>query len=298
MLKRVVAKCAVGLMVAGTAVGLAASPSSAHVSIVAYGTTFTAGATNVVYFRVPHACSSTAVTNKVTVTIPAAVTGVKPQVIPGWTVSRTLNGTATATVTWESTNRSYDLRDWQFMDFGIRATLNGNDGDVIVFDSTTQFCDYDESGNALGSPETEVWTGVDAPKLTLVGVTKKVATAADLATLRNDATTIGVRVTALEASLTETQTTIQRVLSQIGITNAPASVSLGNGRLSYVLDLSTVWRSKTLDIVVSGSKIGTARLDRVGDAANYVIVASSSVPSGSTVDFVWSGFTLASARLG
>ena len=47
------------VVVAGIA-GVAASTASAHVSIVTYGTTFTAGASNVVYFRVPHSCAATA----------------------------------------------------------------------------------------------------------------------------------------------------------------------------------------------------------------------------------------------
>ena len=168
---------------------------------------------------------------------------------------------------------------------------------MITFDHVMQYCDYDEAAAALGTPLVEDWTGANAPSLTLVGATKKVANATDLGTLRGDATSVVSRVAALEASLTEVQTTVQRVLSQIGIAQMPASVSLSKGRLSYVLDLSTSWRSKSLSIVANGESLGVVRLDRVGDAASWVKVASGTVSAGTTIDFVWNGFTLVSATL-
>ena len=66
--------------------------------LVTYGTTFTANATNHIYFRVPHGCPDVdaathggfnARTTKVEVNIPAAVTGVKPEQKPGWDVAVT-----------------------------------------------------------------------------------------------------------------------------------------------------------------------------------------------------------------
>ena len=52
------AKAIVGTLLAtATALTATAMPASAHMSIVTTGTTFTAGATNVFYFRVPHGCA-------------------------------------------------------------------------------------------------------------------------------------------------------------------------------------------------------------------------------------------------
>lgn len=278
-----------------TLVATLAAPAAAHVSIVAYGTTFTAGSSNVIYFRVPHACSSTSVTNKVTVTIPASVTGVKPQVVPGWTVSRTLNGTTTATVTWTSSGRAYDLKDWQFMDFGIRATLNGVEGDVIVFDSTTQYCDFDESGNALGTPEVEAWTGVDAPKLTLVGTTKKVSGAADLADLKGRVVTLESTISAMQTTLTSMATNVGLVVNEMQTGQKSASISRNaRGVVFYDLDLSTIWKKKSVDIMVGSTKIGSVYLNSVGDASGSIAARSAtSATVGSTVSFVWKGVTVA-----
>jgi uncharacterized protein YcnI len=300
------------VVVAGI-VGAAASTASAHVSIVTYGTTFTAGATNVIYFRVPHSCAATEATTKVTVTIPSTVTGVKPQHVPGWTLSRVLSGTTTTSVSWTSTGADYDLLDWQFMDFGIRATLNGVDGDIIAFDSVTQDCTRDDAGAALGAPTAEVWTGADAPKLTLVGTTKKIANAADLADAKNRLVTaeatvathttavdgIVTRLAAFDAKMAVIDAKLASIEAQLAIANVTSSVSVGAGRLSYVVDLSSVWRYKTFDITVAGVKVGSIKLDKAGDAAGALTkAASAGISVGAVIDFDWNGFTLTSATVG
>lgn len=279
------------VVVAGIA-GVAASTASAHVSIVTYGTTFTAGATNVVYFRVPHSCAATEATTKVTVTIPSTVTGVKPQRIPGWDLSRVVSGTTTTSVSWTSSGTAYDLQDWQFMDFGIRATLNGVDGDIIKFDSVTQDCTRDDAGATLVTPTAEVWTGADAPKLTLVGTTKKIANAADLADAKN-------RLVATDAKMAAIDAKFASIEGRLAIAHVSSSVSIGAGRLSYVVDLSTVWRYKTLDITVAGVKVGSIKLDKAGDAAGALTkVASAGISTSAVIDFNWNGFTITSATVG
>ena len=300
------------VVVAGIA-GVAASTASAHVSIVTYGTTFTAGASNVVYFRVPHSCAATEATTKVTVTIPSTVTGVKPQRVPGWTLTRVVSGTTTTSVSWTSSAAAYDLLDWQFMDFGIRATLNGVDGGIIAFDSVTQDCTRDDAGVALGTPTAEVWTGADAPKLTLVGTTKKIANAADLADAKNrlvaaEATVathttavdgVVARLAAIDAKMAAIDAKFASIEGRLAIAHVSSSVSIGAGRLSYVVDLSSVWRYKTLDITVAGVKVGSIKLDKAGDAAGALTkVASAGISTSAVIDFNWNGFTLTSATVG
>ncbi|KAI8913970.1 hypothetical protein DFJ77DRAFT_465393 [Powellomyces hirtus] len=117
--------------------------------------------------RIPHGCNKTA-TNWVSVAIPADVTSVKPQQIPGWTIvltTRPLNppvisdgievNTTTDTVTWQNGT----LQDGYFMDFGLSVRMPaGPDGTVVAFE-TRQLCENGEGYN---------WTGTGAPKVTLM----------------------------------------------------------------------------------------------------------------------------------
>jgi len=230
------------LLTSASAVAAGVAPASAHVTIVTYGTTFTANSTNVFYFRVPHGCADpdldaqgfNARTNKVTVQIPAAATGVKPEQKPGWDVSVTRDAVtkAVTSVTWQARTLEDATHDWSFADFGVRATLNGVAGDVLSFD-TTQYCDYHEDGTPT-TGLTEPWTGANVPKLTLVGTDKKVTNAADLADLKG-------RVVALETSVAGALTSIANlVTSDSGLDSrldaAEASISSlnANARLGYV----------------------------------------------------------------
>ena len=286
-------------------------PASAHVTIVTYGTTFTANSTNVFYFRVPHGCADpdletqgfNARTNKVTVQIPAAATGVKPEQKPGWDVSVTRNAVSKAvtSVTWQARTLDDATHDWSFADFGVRATLNGVAGDVLSFD-TTQYCDYHEDGTPT-TGLTEPWTGANVPKLTLVGSDKKVANAADLADLKG-------RVVALETSVAGALTSIANlVTSDSGLDSrldaAEASISSlnANARLGYVsatsgtyvsvvIDLPTVSRWTKATVKVNGNDVKTAFLNSVGDG-NVILskVQSSGVHSGDTLQ-VWVNSTL------
>ena len=61
---------------------VSAVPASAHVSPTTYGTTYTAGVTNVFALRVPHSCADadtvnspggTSLTSKLVVTVPASL---------------------------------------------------------------------------------------------------------------------------------------------------------------------------------------------------------------------------------
>ena len=112
---------------------VSAVPASAHVSPTTYGTTYTAGVTNVFALRVPHSCADpdtvnspggTSLTSKLVVTVPASVTSVKPQFIPGWTLSTVKSPTGAVTeITWQASSAAFAIPDTSYMDFGIRATL-------------------------------------------------------------------------------------------------------------------------------------------------------------------------------
>ncbi|MBU3688031.1 MAG: DUF1775 domain-containing protein [Actinobacteria bacterium] len=250
-----------------------ASSASAHVSIVTYGTTFTAGANNAFYFRVPHGCDGNP-TNKFVVDIPASVTGVKPFQQPGWTITRTLVGTTTTQVVWTANTPADRLPDWQVRDFGVRATLNGKAGDKISF-TAAQYCDFTEAGSANTGLTVENWVGADSPTLTLVSADDKVANAADLALLRN------------------------QLISLLFRAAQPAQVSLTkSGALNYVVDFSSVWRNSRIDVRSGGTTLGTVALNPLGDASGAISrTAASALKAGSVVTFTWNGLTVASATV-
>ena len=299
------------LLTSASAVAAGVAPASAHVTIVTYGTTFTANSTNVFYFRVPHGCADpdldaqgfNARTNKVTVQIPAAATGVKPEQKPGWDVSVTRDAVtkAVTSVTWQARTLEDATHDWSFADFGVRATLNGVAGDVLSFD-TTQYCDYHEDGTPT-TGLTEPWTGANVPKLTLVGTDKKVTSAADLADLKG-------RVVALETSVAGALTSIANLVtadsdldSRLDAAEASISSLDANARLGYVsaasgkwvsvvIDLPTVSRWSKATVKVNGTDVKTAFLNSVGDG-NVILsrTQSSSIHSGDPVE-VWVNSTL------
>jgi uncharacterized protein YcnI len=312
--RRTLKAATAALVATASGVGLGAMPASAHVSIVTYGTTFTAGSTNVFYFRVPHGCPDpdltpagaqafNARTNKVIVEIPAAATGVKPEQKPNWDLTVERDGTNKINkITWTARSADDAMRDWTFMDFGVRATLNGAAGDVLSF-RTTQVCDYHDDGTPATGLE-EVWEGADVPKLTLVATANKVTGAADLADLKS-------RVVALETSVSGALTSIAGLVTSDAsldtrLDTAEASISDldANARLGYVtatsgrnatftIDLPTTQRYAKATVKVNDTAVKTVYLNAVGDGA--VILgrsASSNIRPGDTVT-VWVGDTLA-----
>lgn len=303
---------AAAVLASASAVAATALPASAHVTIVTYGTTFTAGSTNVFYFRVPHGCADpdlttqgfNARTNKVTVQIPAAATGVKPEQKPGWDVSvtRNVDTKAVTSVSWTARTLDDATHDWTFADFGVRATLNGVAGDVLSFD-TTQYCDFHEDGTPT-TGLSEPWTGANVPKLTLVGADKKVTNAADLADLKG-------RVAALETSVSGALSSIAGLItsdasldSRLDAAEASISNLDANARLGYVSATSGIWVSIVIDlptvsrwtkatVKVNGTIVKTAFLNSVGDG-NVVLTKaqSASIHTGDSVE-VWVNSTLA-----
>jgi uncharacterized protein YcnI len=302
------------LIASASGVALGVMPASAHVSIVTYGTTFTAGATNAFYFRVPHGCPDpdltpagaqafNARTNKVIVEIPSAATSVKPEQKPNWDLTVERDGTnKISKITWTARTADDAMRDWTFMDFGVRATLNGAAGDVLVF-RTTQICDFHDDGTPATGLE-EVWEGVDAPKLTLVSTANKVTGAADLADLKS-------RVVALETSVSGALTSIAGLVtsdasldSRLDAAEASISSLDENARLGYVtaisgrnatftIDLPTTQRYAKATVKVNGNAVKTVYLNAVGDGSVILgRTASTGITAGASVQ-VWVGDQLA-----
>jgi uncharacterized protein YcnI len=303
-----------------SAIAVSAVPASAHMGLVTYGTTFTANATNLIYFRVPHGCPDpdaathggfNAITNRVEVNISdvTKVASVKPEQKPGWNVTVTRDVTNAVTqITWSARTVDDALRDWTFGDFGVRATLNGAAGDVIAFPAK-QYCDYDNMGNALAVPATETWAGVDAPKLTLVSA-NKVTSAADLADLKG-------RVTALETSVAGALASIAGLVSTDGsLTSrlATAESTLGNvstarlgyvtagktaGRLAVTVDLPTIYRSQPATLKVNGTTVKAVTLNSWGDGSALLTkAASAAFSTGQTVQVLVGATVVATGTVG
>jgi uncharacterized protein YcnI len=306
---------------AATAISVAAAaPASAHMGLITYGTTFTANATNLIYFRVPHGCAdpdaathgnANARTNIVIVNVPATVTGVKPEQKPGWDVAVEKDPVSSRVtkITWTARTKEDALRDWTYGDFGVRATLNGVAGDVIAFESEQQ-CGFFEDGSVASPVLSEPWTGVNAPKLTLVSA-NKVTSAADLADLKG-------RVIALEASVNGALTSIAGLITSDStlaarLATAESSIkslgtgvktlndtarlgfisaTLSSGRLNLVVDLPTTTRFTTVTVKVAGVARTSLMLNAWGDGAKTLTTAQSTgLKAGQTVQ-VWSGSTL------
>ena len=133
----------------GAVLGTGVGNASAHASIQLYGEKATPGGYGVVFIRIPHGCTGGLTTDRVVVSIPAEFASVRPQLIPGWTASRTLVGTTVTEVQWSGGA----LKNSEFADFGISVrypTTAGTYGMKVV-----QYC---------GSTTT-TWDGADLPEL-------------------------------------------------------------------------------------------------------------------------------------
>jgi uncharacterized protein YcnI len=302
-------------------VATVASPASAHVSIVTYGTTFTAGSTNVFYFRVPHGCPDpglpNARTTAVEVNVPAAATSVKPQAIPGWDVVTekdpvTLSVTK---ITWTARSVDDALHDWTYADFGVRATLNGAAGDKLLFPAK-QYCDAHEDGTAA-TGLTEVWDGADAPNLTLVAAANKVANAADLADVKSRVIVLETKVsdalgdigdlvtadTALDAKITTLTSSLGALSTKVDANAVAArqgwltATHKSDGRVALLVDLATTSQNRLMDLYSGSTKVGQVRANSVGDVVLTLSAASSAkVKAGDVVKVSVSGRTLASGK--
>ncbi|KAJ3157559.1 hypothetical protein HDU86_003211 [Geranomyces michiganensis] len=126
---------------------------NAHAGI--YPKVATPASSTTASIRIPHGCNVTS-TTRIEVTVPANVTGMHAQQIPGWTT------TATATtITWGNGTLGHEF----YMDFGmVFTTPKADDGAVIPFE-TMQYCgDILPDGTQLNNS----WMGALAPKLTLM----------------------------------------------------------------------------------------------------------------------------------
>jgi len=306
-MNRKLTSAALGVTLAAGTILTGVAPASAHVSPTSYGTTYTAGATNVVYLRVPHGCpdvdsttGNAARTSKVIVDIPSTVTSLKPEFRPGWTLAVVKSGAGAITqVTW--TARSFDdaLPDYSFADFGLRGKLNGVAGDKIGF-TTRQECDFHDDGTAA-TGLFEDWIGVDTPTITLVATANKVAGSDDLAAQRADVNasktevaSLGTRMTAAETAVsaisglstrlssTETRLAAERTARIAGesrvsfLTRALNAMSAKAGdvtatrsgtRVTVMTDLSSTRRNQRVDVKVNGFKVGSLTLNAAGDGA-------------------------------
>jgi uncharacterized protein YcnI len=323
-------KAVIGTLLAtATAVTATAMPASAHMSIATGGTTFTAGATNVIYFRVPHGCADpdkvsgsqafNARTTAVTVNIPATgVASVKPEKKPGWDVSVVRNGALAVTqITWTARTADDALYDWTFADFGMRATLSGVEGDVIAF-QTEQTCAMHDDSTPISPALSEPWTGVNAPKLTLVSSANAVTNAADLANLKSRVialetsvsgaltsignllsadTALGDRITSTESSIASLRTSVTSLSSESRLGWVRAKVEK-NGSVGLLIDAPTVLRNTTATIKVNDAAVGTVQLNAIGDFVGSLSATdSASYTKGATVKVYVAGTLVAQGKV-
>ena len=283
---------------------VSAVPASAHVSPTTYGTTYTAGVTNVFALRVPHSCADadtvnspggTSLTSKLVVTVPASVTSVKPQFIPGWTLSTVKSPTGAVTeITWQASSAAFAIPDTSYMDFGIRATLNGAAGDKISL-PTYQYCDFHENGTAA-TGLVDPWIGADAPTITLVGADKAVnnptqiaevkskafsvdAVAADVATIKTSLESTGRQITFLIA-----------VVNQLALNRGEVAASRSAGKVNVNIDLSAVHKGRSVDVLLNGVRLGSKALNAAGDLSTSF---KGSAGPNSKIDVVLGGTVVA-----
>jgi len=293
------------------AVVVSAVPASAHVTPTTYGTTYTAGVTNVFALRVPHSCADpdtvnspggTSLTSKIVVDVPAAVASVKPQFIPGWTLSTVKSGTGAVTqITWEASSAAFALPDTSYMDFGIRATLNGVAGDKIGL-PTHQHCDFHENGTAA-TGLLDDWTGADTPTITLVGADKAVNTPAQVAEVKAKAFSVDAIAAqvAAAASKTALEATGGQVNFLIAVVNALASKPRGEvaaaragSKLNVNVDLSAVNKGRSVDVLLNGIRLGSKTLNAAGDvSASFKATAGAN----SRIDIVLGGTVVATTTI-
>ena len=293
------------------AVVVSAVPASAHVSPTTYGTTYTAGVTNVFALRVPHACADpdavnspggTSLTSKIVVDIPAAVVSVKPQFIAGWTLSTVKGPTGAVTqITWQASSAAFALPDTSYMDFGIRAKLNGAAGDKIGL-PTLQYCDFHENGTAATGLVDE-WTGADTPTITLVGADNAVNNAAQVAEVKSKAFSVdGIAAqVAAAASKSSLDSTTSQVNFLIAVVNALATrprgevgASRSGGKLNVNADLSAVHKGRSVDVVVNGLRLGSKKLNTAGDLSTSF---KATPGANARVDIVLDGNVVASTTV-
>lgn len=290
------------------AIVVSAVPASAHVSPTTYGTTYTAGVTNVFALRVPHSCADpdtvnspggTSLTSKLVVDVPATVTSVKPQFIPGWTLSTVKSGTGAVTqITWQASSAAFALPDTSYMDFGIRATLNGKAGDKISL-PTNQYCDFHENGTAA-TGLVDPWIGADAPTLTLVGADQAVNTPAQVAEVKAKAFSGGAAAEGAAAAKTALDTATNQVNFLIAVVNALAAnprqvaASFSAGKVNVNVDLSAVHKGRAVDVLVNGVRVGSKPLNAAGDLSTSF---KATAAANSRVDIVLGGTVVASTTI-
>ena len=131
------------------AVGLLAlaGPAAAHVT--PSESTAPAGSYLTFALRVPHGCSDDGNTTKLEVQIPEGIASVTPEVVPGWTIERTVvpldppvdDGEGgqiterTSVITWTGGPLAHD----QLQEFGLSVKLPDDPGTVLF--PTIQSCD-------------------------------------------------------------------------------------------------------------------------------------------------------------
>lgn len=120
-----------------------ASPAFAHVS--AEPAKASAGAYQVVRFRVGHGCGKAA-TTALRIELPPQLASARPQPKPGWDLRIERDGDRVAAIAWTG-----ELPDEQFDDFAILARLPAEPGQL-----------YFPAVQTCGSEEQQ-WTGVPDP---------------------------------------------------------------------------------------------------------------------------------------
>lgn len=327
-MNRKLTSAALGVTLAAGTILTGVAPASAHVSPTSYGTTYTAGATNVVYLRVPHGCpdvdsttGNAARTSKVIVDIPSTVTSLKPEFRPGWTLAVVKSGAGAITqVTW--TARSFDdaLPDYSFADFGLRGRLNGVAGDKIGF-TTRQECDFHDDGTAA-TGLFEDWIGVDTPTITLVATANKVAGSDDLASQRADVNasktevaSLGTRMTAAEtavAAISGLSTRLSSTETRLSSTETRLAAErtariAGESRVSFLTRALNAMSAKAGDVTAtrSGTRVtvmtdlsSTRRNQRIDVKVNGFKVGSLTLNAAGDGAGIYSGPTAARFRPG
>lgn len=131
-----------------------AAPAMAHTT--ANPDTTAAGSYAVVDMRVPHGCDGAA-TAVLDVQIPAGVTSVKPEFVPGWTATTEIGEydepieihgeevtEGVVAVTWTA-DEGQELPDTQFRNFGISVKFPDAAGETLYFPAVQTCVDGSES---------------------------------------------------------------------------------------------------------------------------------------------------------
>jgi hypothetical protein len=242
--------------------------------------------------------------------VPAAVTTVKPQFIPGWTLSTVKSSTGAVTeITWTASSAAFAFPDTAYMDFGIRAKLNGNAGDKISL-PTYQYCDFHENGTAA-TGLVDLWINADAPTITLVGADKAVNTPEQIAevktkavsagTAASEATTAATAATAasnaLKAQVEGAKNQVNFLIAVVNVLAASprqVSASFSGGKLNLSLDLSAINKGRSVDVLVNGTRVGGKALNTAGDLSASFPAASA---ANAKIDIVLGGTVVATTTI-